>query len=112
MSHEMRFVVRSSSGSGTYDLFVTRTQTGIRFACSCPAADNGTHCKHRVALLLGDAKMLVDGAPQDVARLRDLFRPSGIYEALTAIQQLERDVATAKAQIAVMKRQVAECMMG
>ncbi|MCB1533252.1 MAG: hypothetical protein KDJ44_00675 [Rhodoblastus sp.] len=109
---ELHFSVRSSSSDEIYSLLAKRTDRGVRFACSCPAGANGTYCKHRIGLIAGDIRKVVDPNENDIAALHEMVATSEIPAALDAVAAIERSIDALKADLAKAKKRLAAIMMG
>jgi hypothetical protein len=109
---DLVFAVRSSSNPLVYQLRATRTATGVRFSCSCPAGDNGQHCKHRLALLVGDVTAIAEGTHDDVLALAELVRNSQIVTAMREVEDAEKAVAAAQRNLKKAKQALGRAMMG
>ena len=59
-------------GSETYEVRIKATTRGLDFDCTCPAADDGTVCKHCVAV--GLAWLAMRGSSDDYARRLEEIR--------------------------------------
>ena len=57
----MRIEVASSDGAGSYTVTIEGKAGRVQMHCSCPAAENGQHCKHRIALVEGDSSRAFGG---------------------------------------------------
>jgi hypothetical protein len=104
---DLVFAVRSSSNPLVYQLRATRTATGVRFSCSCPAGDNGQHCKHR-----GDVTAIAEGTHDDVLALAELVRNSQIVTAMREVEDAEKAVAAAQRNLKKAKQALGRAMMG
>ena len=112
MMASYRFDVRSSSGDGTYQIEAYRTAAGVRISCTCPAAENGQHCKHRLGLIAGDVTHLESRNVDDVKALAALVTGTALAASIAALARLEDEAAKLKAQINGEKRNIARLMMG
>ena len=111
MSGTLRFRVRSSSGDGLYDVVAIVTGGGLRISCTCPAGENGQHCKHRIALIEGDGKALAPNS-DTLPALKALLAGSPILPALAELRRAEREAESLKRQVAAAKTALARAMMG
>ena len=109
----LHFVIASdSSPEETYILRARRTDDGVRFACSCPASENGQCCEHRLALLKGELGTLRSGNAAEVMSLRQLARTTPMIRLLREIDEAEQEITAAQSRLAALKRQLAVAMMG
>ena len=63
---ELRFKVQGSA-SDPYDVTFQYHGTNLSAYCTCPAGVNGQYCKHRFAIMAGEAIGIVSGNESDVA---------------------------------------------
>ncbi|MDD5451759.1 MAG: SWIM zinc finger domain-containing protein [Desulfovibrionales bacterium] len=99
---------KSSSG-GTYQ--VTFAMEGERFSarCTCKAGIMGNLCKHRIALLAGDAKMLANPEQvTDMQRVAEWAKQAGIHQACKEIAEAQSEVARAQEKVKKLKRVLLE----
>lgn len=108
----LKFAVRSSSSDAVYDLEAYRTTRGIRFNCTCEAAENGTHCKHRLSLLSGDSKALDKSSKSTVAELKELFDGSETMSSVQRLLAMEADLAKLQRAIKAEKKAIAAAFYG
>ena len=109
----LHFVIASQRNpEQTYSLRARPTEDGVRFACSCPASENGQCCAHRLALLKGELATLRSGNPWEVLSLRQLARTTPIMRLVREIDDAEEQVAAGQMRLNALKRQLAIAMMG
>lgn len=108
----LSFKVESSRTGELYSLSAYQTKTGLRFSCTCAAGDNGSYCKHRVNLLMGDISGLKGRNVDDVEKLRVMFDGSPAIAIITDIAQLEGEAEALKAKLKTRKRDLAIALMG
>lgn len=111
-TEKLEFIVRSSPGDGAYRLTANRIGLGIRFMCSCPAAENGTHCKHRLALLIGDLTSLVSEDSNNVEELIKMVSCTSLANAILELTRLENEFEKAKQKLSKHKKIIARLMYG
>ena len=91
---------RSSSGSSYFIDFSDEGGT-LRVFCHCPAGELQQMCKHKLALIKGDTKMLHDAS--DEVLLKKVFT-SKAYPALKQrLATYETELATVEREIANLK---------
>jgi len=65
----------------------------------------GKVCKHRIALLAGDAKMLADTQQVgDMQRVNEWAKQAGIREVCENIAEAEREVARSEEEVKRLKK--------
>lgn len=105
-----RFLVKGSSPD-PYIVAVHKTSKGaVRITCTCRAGENGQHCKHRVALILGDISALVSGNENDITMLHSLLKGDPILTAIGEVGAKEKAFEAAKRALAQAKRDLAAAM--
>ncbi len=57
--NQITFYVKD--GDESHEVVFTRKDNIVEVSCSCPAASYGLHCKHRLNLLMGSKKDIIDG---------------------------------------------------
>lgn len=93
----MDFHLPSSDGQRSYLLTVELLENRVAIDCDCPAGKRGKLCKHKLALLQGDAEGAV--LPEERVAYRSLVAsmPSTITHGLFAsLLEAERDMDRAK----------------
>lgn len=103
----LRFTVASSSSDREYEIVAERVSDGfLRLSCQCDAAENGSHCKHRLNLLTGTPKeqKLTSGNSDDVALLRQWLVGTQLEEAIFSVKEITRDFEVAKLRLSKAKK--------
>jgi hypothetical protein len=109
----LHFLMASESDpDATYSLRARPTDGGVRFACSCPASEDGQCCGHRVALLRGELATLRSANESEVRSLRQLVGATPIVGLVRQIGEVEQELAAAQTRLNHLKRQLAVAMMG
>lgn len=107
----MRFVMRSSSTDGIYEIVAARADGLLRMKCDCPAGENGQHCKHRIALLSGGADQIADADAANVAVLRTWLAGTPLENVLADFLACEREMEDLKVRQKAIKRRLASAML-
>lgn len=107
----MKFSVRSRSSGEIYDIRVVQSAGPIAILCTCAAAENGTHCKHRLALISGDAGDLVGGT-HSIEDLRAAIAGSNIEAAIRRVSEQEALIAAEQAKLKAAKKALSQALMG
>lgn len=108
----LKFQVVSKSTGEVYRLQAYRTENGVRFSCTCRAAENGLPCKHRLSLLSGDVKGTIDTDPEHVRALKAMVAYSPIPAVLNIVAAAEEAVAEAQQDFRAAKKMLAATLMG
>lgn len=100
------------SAADPYEIVIGRSD-GVPFAlCSCPAGENGQHCKHRIGILLGEAALCEALNADDVASARSWIPGTALEIALLEVVSQEALVAKAQADLKAAKKRLAKAMLG
>lgn len=105
--------LRAASSDGLSEYIVTfdRREDQKSLACTCPAGEIGRTCRHRLAFLRGDEKMLFDGSQRtELRRALDWVRASPFATLLRELDDAERAQADAKRAITKIRRQIESAM--
>lgn len=97
-------LVRSSSGDDLYDVVGVSAQGRMSLTCTCQAGLNGLACKHRLALIAGDASgvgEVVDGCVEDFTTFRG---DTPVGRRLVELERLESEQAVLKKKISAAKK--------
>jgi len=95
-----------------YQVRVVRREDGnVSAYCTCQAASNGMHCKHRIGLLTGKPEGVIGKRKQDAETVALWVRGSDIERILTEIETSETELESLKARIAKLKKLLARAML-
>lgn len=111
MGFFMKFLIRSSSGSGEYEVSLAETARGLALGCTCPAGEKGQACKHRIDLLDGDDSSVIGGTGS-VEALQNALSGGPIEAALAQVYMLEGAVEAAQSELRKAKKALARAMAG
>lgn len=109
----MKIVVllKSSSQPDPYEITVVVEAGALSIHCTCPAGKWGKYCKHKAAMVLGDAKYLYsDGQAESFADARKLIVASTLPTLCAEIADAEKKAAAATAFAKKTKEKVAKAM--
>lgn len=107
---QLSFLVAGSAPE-PYEVTFIRTSAGMKATCTCLAAAAGTHCKHRVDILLGTSKSISSGNAHDMATAQAWLPGSPIDKALTDVAEAEALLASAKLHLAHSKRRLSAAFL-
>jgi uncharacterized Zn finger protein len=108
---EINFLVQGSAPE-PYEVTFLNKEDDLLIFCTCPAGENGKHCKHRLALIEGDAGAIVSGNKDDLVTALAWLQDTAIQEACVEFRQAEQDVESAKKRFNAAKRKLANVMAG
>lgn len=105
----VEFLVRGSAREPYRVTFVKQGQN-LEARCSCPAGENGQHCKHRIRILRGDRSGLEGGGPDGLELVQQWLAGSALEQALNELGRAEQESDRAKRALSAAKRNVAKAM--
>jgi uncharacterized Zn finger protein len=101
---ELTLQVKGSS-SDPYELTFIKDGVSLTALCTCPAGSFGNSCKHRVAILDGDAAAVLDDDKGKIATVVDWLVGTDVESALQAMRDLDAvPDATKEAKLAAKKK--------
>lgn len=103
------FLVKGSSPD-PYRVTFSRNGKNITAFCTCPAGENGQHCKHRLEILAGSATNVVSENVEQVAEVASWLPGSDIEDAWVEVKRLEYEAGEIKAQLSQAKKELAKAM--
>ncbi len=110
---QLTFLVKGSS-SDPYELTFIKDGDSLTALCTCPAGTYGNFCKHRIAILDGDAAAVVSDNAGQVAQIGEWMSGTDVESALREMRDAERNAGTdmdaAKSALAAAKKNLARIM--
>lgn len=99
-------------GSAPEPYHVTFEKEGnkLNAYCTCPAGQNGMHCKHRLNILKGSIKKIVNGNQSDVEKVVSWLHGTDLEEAIKRVDQLEKEASIIKKKLSRAKKLIARLM--
>ena len=107
---EIAFLVQGSAAEPYEVRFVKRSETNLSAYCTCPAGENGKHCKHRSEILTGSTDGIVSGNQDDVQTVCAWMVGTDVESALMEMLQLEKEADRIKKSLAAAKTKLATAM--
>ncbi|MDY6894788.1 MAG: hypothetical protein SVO01_05155 [Thermotogota bacterium] len=108
---QIKFLVQGSA-SEPYELSFRKSGDNIIALCTCPAALNGLHCKHRLGIFRGSCKGIVSGNENQVALVQSWLPGTDIECLLNLIAEAESTYKNAKSNLAKLNKKLARAMYG
>jgi uncharacterized Zn finger protein len=105
-----RFIVRGESGE--YEITFSRKGNYIKAKCTCPAGENGLHCKHRIEIMRGKTSNILSGNETEVGKIKDFIKGTDIEKAFIEFEEAEIVYEFAQKQFAKAKKLLAKAMIG
>ena len=104
------FEVTSSSSGEVYRIVFHRSGKNLTCSCTCKAGAMGTHCKHRVGILMGDAGIVSGGDVDMVSEVPKLVAGTDVEAALSAFIDADRRKTAADRDLSAAKKALARAM--
>jgi hypothetical protein len=93
-----------------YDVVFLKTGMNLQAYCNCRAGANGLYCKHRFAILAGDASKVVSRNVFEVSVVASWLAGSDVESAMREVVVMEKQLETAKRKLSAAKKAVALAM--
>jgi hypothetical protein len=93
-----------------YEVVFHKEGTNLQAYCNCKAGENGLYCKHRFAILSGDASRVVSANAGEVTVVAGWLKGSDVEAALGTVFEMEREMEAAKRRLSAAKKAVAIAM--
>lgn len=106
----LRFEAISSSTGEVYFIELSRDGDNLTCTCSCPAGQNGTHCKHRLGVLRGDASTVSAGDTDKMHLISDMLAGTDVAVALDRMHGLEAQKVEIDRQLKAAKKALARTL--
>lgn len=104
------FQVVSSSTGEVYFIELSRAGDNLTCTCTCPAGQNGTHCKHRIGILSGDASIIKAGDTDKISLIPEMLSGTDVEAALERLKNIERQKAEIDKQLRAAKKALARTL--
>jgi len=106
---QLTILVKGSSRE-PYELTFIKDGASLTALCTCPAGNFGNFCKHRVAILDGDAAAIVDNGAEKVAVVTEWLVGTDVETALKELREIDSGSEVSKDALAAAKRKLARAM--
>lgn len=108
---EKSFRVRSSDGVTSYLVSVEKTKNGIALYCDCPAGNLEKLCKHKLAIVTGDEKILFNPGEKDsLKQICEWIGQSQYPQLMRDLHDSEKVERDAKHRVALAKKRLESAM--
>lgn len=108
---EITILVKSSSRDEPYAVAVLSKESWLSIFCDCPAGEWGKYCKHKMAIVLADKKILYDEEQIDnFNKVTEWISVSGYPDLAQELRESERELEAAKKKIKHKKEKIAHLM--
>jgi len=108
---EISFIIQGSSDE-PYEITFKKIGKNFSANCTCPAAQNMLHCKHRLLLLEGkfDKLDVIKGSQRDLDTVLSWLPGSSIEKVLQEVKTADLVVKQAQNNFKALKRKMARIM--
>jgi uncharacterized Zn finger protein len=106
---ELTILVKGSSAD-PYKLIFIKDGESLTALCDCPAGSFGNVCKHRVAILDGDAGAVLEEDAAKVATVVEWLAGSDVEKALAEMRAADGNTEVSKSDRVALKRVLARAM--
>lgn len=106
----IKFLVQGSA-EDPYEIKFHKQDNKLIATCSCPAGENGMHCKHRISILTGHPNNLVSKNENDIPTVLEWLKGTSLEAALNVEMEAEREFIRADKAYAAAKKALAKIML-
>ena len=106
---QLVFDVKGSS-KDPYEITFIKDGDSLTAICTCPAGTYGNFCKHRIAILDGNASAIVSSNADQAPTVVRWLAGSDVEAALTAFRAAEKADDPEKKELNTAKRKLARAM--
>ncbi len=110
---DLIFFVQGSQDE-PYKIRIVRSDEGELSAyCTCEAASNGMHCKHRIGILTGKPENLLESKEnrESLLTVAEWVKGSAIESVLIQLNAAEDEFKAIKSKISRLKKMLARAMV-
>ena len=108
---EISFLVQGSV-EAPYELSFRKSGNNIIALCTCKAAMNGQHCKHRIEIFKGFTNNIVSKNEEKVKTVQSWLHGSNVESLLNEVEEAESALESAKKSVSILKKKLARAMLG
>ena len=109
--NELQFEVQGSAAEPYEVVIKRRDEQNLSAYCSCPAGQNGMHCKHRIGILIGKPKGVVGDRADDLKTIETWVDGSDIASSLFELNAAEAELESLKSKVKKLKKTLAKAML-
>ena len=106
---ELIFLVKGST-TKPYEITFIKDGSSLTALCTCPAGQFGNSCKHRVAIIDGDATAISSDNSAKAPLIVEWLAGTDVEAALAAMREAEKDPNKSKQDVADLKKKLARAM--
>lgn len=106
---QLVFLVKGSAAN-PYELTFIKDGDSLTAICTCPAGTYGNLCKHRVAIIDGDAAAVVSENAGEVSKISEWVVGTDVAAALLEKREIDNTAGASKEAILAAKKKLARAM--
>jgi uncharacterized Zn finger protein len=106
---QIEFLVKGSTPE-PYEITFIKDGDSLTAICTCPAGTFGNFCKHRIAILDGDAAAIVSENADKAPVIQEWLVGTDVETALKEMRDANWPAESAKDALAAAKRKLARAM--
>lgn len=111
MKEEITFLVQGSAADPYEVRFVNRGNGNLSAYCTCMAGQKGTFCKHRINILKGETRGIVESNLEDVKTVASWLPDTDIEIAIKNVEKAEDELDIAKSVLAKAKKRLSQALL-
>lgn len=110
MTPEIATFLVSGSGPKPYQVEFVKDGGGLKAYCNCLAGSHGSHCKHRINILIGDSNGIVSDVDDKFGLIADWLSGTGLESALEEFLSAQKEKPLNKTRLTQAKRLISKYM--
>lgn len=110
ISLEQLTILVKGSSPEPYETTFLKDGDSLTAICTCPAGTYGNLCKHRVAIVDGDAGAVLDADVEKIAKVVEWLSGTDVEAALKELREVEAAADSTKDSLVSAKRKLARAM--
>jgi hypothetical protein len=108
---KVSFLVQGSAAEPYEVIFKLRDDKNLSAYYTCQAGSKGTHCKHRINILRGETRGIVEGDLNDVKKVLSWLPGTDVEAAIKEIENAEDALVLAKSNLARAKKKLGQALL-
>lgn len=106
---EIKFLVKGSSEE-PYEVSFLHDEGKLYIFCTCQAGLNGTHCKHRISIIMGDLTAVISENADDFAIVEQWLADTEHRTLIHEMSELESAIQNQQKSLKALKKKLARRM--
>ncbi len=100
------------SAKEPYEITFSKERNNFISNCTCPAAQFGSYCKHRINILAGITNGIVSNNSNQVEIVRSWISGTDIENAIIEVFNAEQKLEEAKKEVTASKKRLGKALIG